>query len=71
MCCFLFILSDCTGTQSQPCSLRPLKEAISVLFSFIRRVLDDSQFQADIHHWLERLVYTLNIPLSLIYFSQV
>lgn len=53
------LLKDCTGTQSQPCSLRPLKEAISVLFSFIRRVLDDAQFQADIHHWLERLVAVL------------
>lgn len=52
------LLSDCSGGQTQPCSLQPLKEAISVLFSFTRRVLDDTQFQTDIHHWLERLVYT-------------
>lgn len=45
--------------QTQPCSLQPLKEAISVLFSFTRRVLDDTQFQSDIHHWLERLVAVL------------
>uniref|UniRef100_A0A8D3CF10 Ectopic P-granules autophagy protein 5 homolog (C. elegans) n=1 Tax=Scophthalmus maximus TaxID=52904 RepID=A0A8D3CF10_SCOMX len=44
---------------SFPCSLQPLKEAISVLFSFTRRVLDDAQFQTDIHHWLERLVSVL------------
>uniref|UniRef100_A0A4W6GB48 Ectopic P-granules autophagy protein 5 homolog (C. elegans) n=1 Tax=Lates calcarifer TaxID=8187 RepID=A0A4W6GB48_LATCA len=49
----------CSGSQTQPCSLQPLKEAISVLFSFTRRVLDDTQFQTDIHHWLERLVAVL------------
>lgn len=53
------LLKDCSGSQTQPTSLRPLKEAISVLFSFLRRVLDDSQFQSDIHHWLERLVAVL------------
>ncbi|XP_067375939.1 ectopic P granules protein 5 homolog isoform X2 [Channa argus] len=53
------LLKDCSGNQIQPCSLQPLKEAISVLFSFTRRVLDDTQFQADIHHWLERLVAVL------------
>ncbi|XP_038145943.1 ectopic P granules protein 5 homolog [Cyprinodon tularosa] len=50
---------DCSGNQTQPCSLQPLKEAISVLFSFTRRVLDDTQFQTDIHQWLERLVVVL------------
>uniref|UniRef100_A0A8D3AF88 Ectopic P-granules autophagy protein 5 homolog (C. elegans) n=1 Tax=Scophthalmus maximus TaxID=52904 RepID=A0A8D3AF88_SCOMX len=55
----LFLFSDCSGNQTQPCSLQPLKEAISVLFSFTRRVLDDAQFQTDIHHWLERLVSVL------------
>lgn len=54
----LLLLSDCSGSQTQPCSLQPLKEAISVLFSFTRRVLDDTQFQTDIHHWLDRLVFT-------------
>uniref|UniRef100_A0A3B4URI2 Ectopic P-granules autophagy protein 5 homolog (C. elegans) n=1 Tax=Seriola dumerili TaxID=41447 RepID=A0A3B4URI2_SERDU len=53
------LLKDCSGSQTQPCSLQPLKEAISVLFSFTRRVLDDTQFQTDIHHWLERLVAVL------------
>lgn len=53
------LLKDCSGSQTQPTSLQPLKEAISVLFSFLRRVLDDSQFQSDIHHWLERLVAVL------------
>ncbi|KAM7416416.1 hypothetical protein PAMA_018465 [Pampus argenteus] len=53
------ILNDCSGSQTQPCSLQTLKEAISVLFSFTRRVLDDTQFQTDIHHWLERLVAVL------------
>ncbi|XP_024131104.1 ectopic P granules protein 5 homolog isoform X4 [Oryzias melastigma] len=53
------LLKDCSGSQSQPCSLQPLKEAISVLFSFTRRVLDDAQFQTDVHLWLERLVAVL------------
>lgn len=56
-CLCLFLLTDCSGSQTQPCSLQPLKEAISVLFSFTRRVLDDTQFQTDIHHWLDRLVH--------------
>lgn len=56
MICVLCLFSDCSGSQSQPCSLQPLKEAISVLFSFTRRVLDDAQFQTDVHLWLERLV---------------
>ncbi|XP_073696062.1 ectopic P granules protein 5 homolog [Garra rufa] len=46
--------------RSQPSSLQPLKESISVLFIFTRRVLDDSQFQADIHLWLQRLVSVLH-----------
>ncbi|KAK3538822.1 hypothetical protein QTP86_015946 [Hemibagrus guttatus] len=46
--------------MSQPSSLKPLKESISVLFSFTRRVLDDSQFQEDIHLWLQRLVSVLH-----------
>lgn len=53
------LLKECSGSHTQPCSLQPLKEAISVLFSFTRRVLDDAQFQTDIHHWLERLVAVL------------
>uniref|UniRef100_A0AAV2MR95 Ectopic P granules protein 5 homolog n=1 Tax=Knipowitschia caucasica TaxID=637954 RepID=A0AAV2MR95_KNICA len=53
---YLYHLLDRSCSQNQPSSLRPLKEAISVLFSFLRRPLDDSQFQSDIHNWLERLV---------------
>ncbi|XP_046871698.1 ectopic P granules protein 5 homolog [Hypomesus transpacificus] len=53
------LLQACSDSQGQPCSLQPLKEAISVLFSFTRRVLDDAQFQTDIHNWLERLVAVL------------
>jgi hypothetical protein len=50
------LFSGCGGGSSRPGSLQPLKEAVGVLFSFTRRVLDDAQFQTDIHHWLERLV---------------
>lgn len=57
----LLLTSDYSGSKTQPCSLQPLKEAISVLFSFTRRVLDDTQFQTDIHQWLDRLV-NLNVP---------
>lgn len=53
------LLKDYSGRRTQACSLQPLKEAISVLFSFTRRVLDDTQFQTDIHNWLERLVAVL------------
>ncbi|XP_068594938.1 ectopic P granules protein 5 homolog [Brachionichthys hirsutus] len=53
------LLKARSGGQTQPCSLHPLKEAIGVLFSFTRRVLDDSQFQADIHSWLDTLVAVL------------
>ncbi|XP_039614279.1 ectopic P granules protein 5 homolog [Polypterus senegalus] len=45
--------------ESQSCLLQPLKESISVLFCFTRRVLDDCQFQADIHLWLQKLVAIL------------
>ncbi|KAI5613067.1 ectopic P granules protein 5-like isoform X2, partial [Silurus asotus] len=48
------------GPKSQLSSLKPLKESISVLFSFTRRVLDDAQFQEDIHLWLQRLVSVLH-----------
>uniref|UniRef100_A0A8C7SAW8 Ectopic P-granules autophagy protein 5 homolog (C. elegans) n=1 Tax=Oncorhynchus mykiss TaxID=8022 RepID=A0A8C7SAW8_ONCMY len=56
---YIHIHTDMCGTQSQPSSLLPLKESISVLFSFTRRVLDDTQFQTDIHLWLQRLVAVL------------
>ncbi|XP_061672965.1 ectopic P granules protein 5 homolog [Syngnathoides biaculeatus] len=53
------LLKDCSESQRQPRSIQPLKDAVSVLFSFTRRVLDDAQFQTDIHHWLEILVGVL------------
>ncbi|XP_077571693.1 ectopic P granules protein 5 homolog [Stigmatopora nigra] len=57
---FLYrLLKDCCPSQTRPCSFQPLKDAISILFSFMRKVLDDTQFQADIHHWLEILVAEL------------
>ncbi|KAG9355088.1 hypothetical protein JZ751_001801 [Albula glossodonta] len=52
--------TDSPDVKAQPASLLPLKESISVLFSFTRRVLDDSQFQADVHLWLQRLVSVLH-----------
>ncbi|OXB58335.1 hypothetical protein ASZ78_001030 [Callipepla squamata] len=36
--------------------LSHLKECISVLFSFTRRVIEDPQFQSDLLMWLQRLV---------------
>ncbi|XP_054842420.1 ectopic P granules protein 5 homolog [Eublepharis macularius] len=39
--------------------LGPLKESISVLFGFTRRVVEDPQFQSDILSWLRRLVSVL------------
>ncbi|XP_061469566.1 ectopic P granules protein 5 homolog isoform X3 [Rhineura floridana] len=37
----------------------PLKECISVLFSFTRRVVEDPQFERDVLSWLQRLVAVL------------
>ncbi len=62
-CGVCFILNFSVSPKSQPSSLQPLKESISVLFIFTRRVLDDSQFQVDIHLWLQRLVKTPNNQL--------
>ncbi|KAL0979304.1 hypothetical protein UPYG_G00183410 [Umbra pygmaea] len=53
------LLHEMCDTQNQPSSLQPLKESISVLFSFTRRVLEDTQFQSDIQLWLQRLVALL------------
>ncbi|XP_064293753.1 ectopic P granules protein 5 homolog [Phalacrocorax carbo] len=39
--------------------LSHLKECISVLFSFTRRVIEDPQFQSDLLLWLRRLVSVL------------
>uniref|UniRef100_A0AAY4BDZ3 Ectopic P-granules autophagy protein 5 homolog n=1 Tax=Denticeps clupeoides TaxID=299321 RepID=A0AAY4BDZ3_9TELE len=52
--------SACPTAKSQPASLQPLKESISVLFSFTRRVVDDGHFQADVHLWLQKLVSVLH-----------
>nr|XP_015220090.1 PREDICTED: ectopic P granules protein 5 homolog [Lepisosteus oculatus] len=57
-------VQECTADSpdlvAQPSSLQPLKESISVLFSFTRRVIDDAQFQGDIHLWLQKLVAVLH-----------
>ncbi|KAM6230930.1 ectopic P granules protein 5 homolog isoform 1-T1 [Porphyrio hochstetteri] len=39
--------------------LSHLKECISVLFSFTRRIIEDPQFQSDLLMWLQRLVSVL------------
>ncbi|XP_010217080.1 PREDICTED: ectopic P granules protein 5 homolog, partial [Tinamus guttatus] len=39
--------------------LSHLKECVSVLFSFTRRVIEDPQFQSDLLGWLRRLVAVL------------
>uniref|UniRef100_K7FTW0 Ectopic P-granules 5 autophagy tethering factor n=1 Tax=Pelodiscus sinensis TaxID=13735 RepID=K7FTW0_PELSI len=36
-----------------------LKECISILFGFMRRVIEDPQFQSDLLFWLQRLVSVL------------
>nr|XP_004656875.2 ectopic P granules protein 5 homolog isoform X2 [Jaculus jaculus] len=46
-------------TESIPSDLCQLKECISVLFMFTRRVNEDTQFQDDILLWLQRLVSVL------------
>ncbi|XP_030047764.1 ectopic P granules protein 5 homolog [Microcaecilia unicolor] len=45
--------------ENLPSDLSHLKEYISVLFSFTRRVIEDTQFHDDIHLWLQRLVSVL------------
>ncbi|XP_062984350.1 ectopic P granules protein 5 homolog [Elgaria multicarinata webbii] len=46
-------------TENVSSDLGPLKECISVLFSFTRRVVEDPHFQHDILSWLRRLVSVL------------
>ncbi|XP_029142175.1 ectopic P granules protein 5 homolog, partial [Protobothrops mucrosquamatus] len=47
-------------TAASPSSdLGPLKDCISVLFSFTRRATEDPQFQSDVLSWLRRLVALL------------
>ncbi|XP_069885335.1 ectopic P granules protein 5 homolog isoform X3 [Dipodomys merriami] len=46
-------------TESIPSDLCQLKECISVLFMFTRRVNEDTQFQDDILLWLKKLVSVL------------
>ncbi|NXY88789.1 EPG5 protein, partial [Alcedo cyanopectus] len=45
--------------ESLSSDLGHLKECISVLFSFTRRVIEDPQFQSDLLLWLQRLVSVL------------
>ncbi|XP_051865986.1 ectopic P granules protein 5 homolog isoform X2 [Pristis pectinata] len=49
--------------QEVDCSysdLQLLKESISVLFSFTRRIIEDGQFHSDILLWLQKLVAVLH-----------
>ncbi|XP_063151942.1 ectopic P granules protein 5 homolog [Candoia aspera] len=47
-------------TESPSSDLGSLKDCISVLFSFTRRVTEDAQFQSDVLLWLRRLVSVLH-----------
>nr|XP_008101897.1 PREDICTED: LOW QUALITY PROTEIN: ectopic P granules protein 5 homolog [Anolis carolinensis] len=49
----------CKQGKNASSDLGPLKECISVLFSFTRRVVEDPQFQNDVLSWLQRLVSVL------------
>ncbi|XP_019654009.2 ectopic P granules protein 5 homolog isoform X4 [Ailuropoda melanoleuca] len=49
----------CKQTESFPSDLCLLKECISVLFMFTRRVNEDTQFHDDILLWLQKLVSVL------------
>ncbi|XP_074788022.1 ectopic P granules protein 5 homolog isoform X2 [Athene noctua] len=46
-------------SESLSSDLGHLKECISVLFSFTRRIIEDPQFQSDLLMWLHRLVSVL------------
>uniref|UniRef100_A0A8C8ATD5 Ectopic P-granules autophagy protein 5 homolog n=1 Tax=Otus sunia TaxID=257818 RepID=A0A8C8ATD5_9STRI len=46
-------------SESLSSDLGHLKECISVLFSFTRRIIEDPQFQSDLLTWLQRLVSVL------------
>ncbi|XP_072216265.1 ectopic P granules protein 5 homolog isoform X2 [Excalfactoria chinensis] len=46
-------------SENLSADLSHLKECISVLFSFTRRVIEDPQFQSDLLMWLRRLVSVL------------
>ncbi|XP_067888811.1 ectopic P granules protein 5 homolog [Heterodontus francisci] len=46
---------DCSHSD-----LQLLKESISVLFSFTRRIIEDGQFHSDILLWLQKLVAVLH-----------
>ncbi|XP_057264279.1 ectopic P granules protein 5 homolog, partial [Pezoporus wallicus] len=46
-------------SENLSADLGHLKECISVLFSFTRRVIEDPQFQSDLLMWLQRLVSVL------------
>ncbi|OXB77175.1 UNVERIFIED_CONTAM: hypothetical protein H355_014746 [Colinus virginianus] len=50
--------------------LSHLKECISVLFSFTRRVIEDPQFQSDLLMWLQRLIRVLDNPSGVFHFMQ-
>ncbi|MBZ3881457.1 Ectopic P granules protein 5-like protein, partial [Sciurus carolinensis] len=57
-------------TDSVPSDLCQLKECISVLFMFTRRVNEDTQFHEDILLWLQKLIKVLNNPSGVFHFMQ-
>ncbi|KAB0405386.1 hypothetical protein E2I00_012492, partial [Balaenoptera physalus] len=56
--------------ESIPSDLCQLKECISVLFMFTRRVNEDTQFHDDILLWLQKLIKVLNNPSGVFHFMQ-
>ncbi|XP_074057750.1 ectopic P granules protein 5 homolog isoform X3 [Macrotis lagotis] len=49
----------CKQAESVPSDLCHLKECISVLFMFTRRIIEDTQFYNDVLLWLQKLVSVL------------
>ncbi|EMP40141.1 Ectopic P granules protein 5 like protein [Chelonia mydas] len=47
-----------------------LKECVSILFGFTRRVIEDPQFQSDLLRWLQRLIKVLDNPSGVFQFMQ-
>lgn len=52
----LFLFAVSKQSENLSSDLSHLKECISVLFSFTRRVIEDPQFKSDLLMWLQRLV---------------
>ncbi|ETE58050.1 Ectopic P granules protein 5-like protein, partial [Ophiophagus hannah] len=56
--------------ESTSSDLESLKDCISVLFSFTRRLTEDPQFQSDVLLWLRRLIQILGNPSGVFHFMQ-